>query len=795
MSSKILLLSLGLLNLGACGLFQVDDPTKMNPHVVELTDSDSGCLSREGDLALKYLNGEVSDPQGLLKIWGCVDRALDLFSKRVQGSEKNRYQKEELADFLKTYFFEKPSDFNEELLNHAFVLKTALVGGRKDDLTTEEIKNLRVLLRIFNQQAPRVARFFPLKKLFSKDTNPRTIIEFEALMTPLLADVGRNIDLFGSHYSSSDLRNAFDSLEKIQKRKPSPLKADIQLILESAKEILIAPPSKRILRGQWERLLPGMTSTLIALGQIENYLSRHSNYLCSAALDELELLLTTLRQSWTNLGNPQIDIRRVETLIASIQDPKEFFGLNTNSVLELANVVLRRLSHPDKANYQMDSFGSRELDEWIESVLSLSKLQRKILLMAKVSNPVFRCGPQDSMAVLAGYSVPKSALLKVSDPEHLLFKDIFSTDGVLLGSRENRKVQRSYRDFFEGLLATRPLWTHPEKNFRIAIESKTHPLIQYSVLELSFRAIYWTFHGRIFQSYGTSQVDSNGLVNRLLVDDFHELYLNTRNFGVEKAFYDPSTTNAAILRHRESDLFMPTSNGNLYMELGEAVDLFLGLMSGRNFAVDLHEELMKYCKSTSDVDFTGFPMILGECLFKETFGSYLPKLEFFFPQLSQFFSEQDFDQQTYMLENLSRMFMSGNEGSMASYVITEKLAALIQFEELLFRRFDTDFSGAISRREMDPLYDLLSKTLEVATQQKSGLRRKAILAFLFQNGQLPTDGNMIGMKFLWYEQHPAEWSFQAKRGRVFEVFRILAEAVAKTKTPAPSKSVEVNKRP
>ncbi len=771
-----------LSQLMACGVFEVNDPTRTDDHLIEVGQGESGCLSRDGKSAKLFIAGDSRDDSGFHQIWGCLDQALDLFLRRVQGAHKDRYQRRELYDFLAKYFIEKSENFDEKHFNEVFEIKKALVGGSVEFLTRKEIQNLRDLIRVGAAHSQNLARHAPFLTVFARESDPEKVLDFARALSFFLGDFGRKMDSFGSSYSLEQAGKAATAIQSLLGSKsPKDLSDDFLRIIEFWKSAFVTTPAKEIRPGQWEQTLSNFSATLFLGGHALNFHRRNRNYFCDEALEEVELLLAHLSQAWNKMGEPNLSLSQIKELVKSLKSPSKYFGYQQDSVLELVNVLLSKLSSFDERQRQLTSFGRREIDGWIEVSLSAIQTQKLINQMAAQANPSFTCKSESAQRSLYEYKIPASEMLGFTDPDRPESKALRAIPKLLVTSRADRQIQRPLRDFFEDLLASRPLWNHPEVAYRISLlhRKKTEKPIAYSHLEISIRHLFWILNSKIFQSYSELPSDRRGLKNRLQMEDFHRLYLDTRNFGIERSWYDPGTFNAAELRHRESDLFMPSSNGNQFMELREAVELFTALISTRIFARDFHKFLLTVCPKDSEVDFTGYPPVDAQCMIRELFGSYQFHIAYYFPKLTQFYAKLDVEAQAAFRSTFESLFVPS--GMLRSnYVISERIVALIQYEEMLLERFDLDQSGGIRvGGEFDAVYKLLSDLLEKALGPSTEERKRAILAYLFQYGKLPNSSRWAGLQFLWFESRPHAWNFHAKRDRIFEVMRVLSQAIPK----------------
>jgi hypothetical protein len=127
----------------------------------------SQCLDNALPVMKGFLDG-TAHPKDVAETWDCFGGAIDLFYRKVKGSNQNAYAPREIAQFFEDYFLKKVH-INDRLLNEIMHIKQVFVGGRADQITKDELKKLTA----FAHEARDLSiQLLPYMKVFSQNWKP-----------------------------------------------------------------------------------------------------------------------------------------------------------------------------------------------------------------------------------------------------------------------------------------------------------------------------------------------------------------------------------------------------------------------------------------------------------------------------------------------------------------------------------------------------------------------------------------------------------------------------------------------
>src|SRR5688572_28119619 len=108
------------------------------PPTPKAVNSIKPCLSGYPGVLDKYFKGTLEEAT-LDGFFECLSDAVRKFYQFFKGRNEGRYLKGELKDFLERYFL-KTELIPIPFLDAAMGLKRALIGGRDDELSEDEIR-------------------------------------------------------------------------------------------------------------------------------------------------------------------------------------------------------------------------------------------------------------------------------------------------------------------------------------------------------------------------------------------------------------------------------------------------------------------------------------------------------------------------------------------------------------------------------------------------------------------------------------------------------------------------------
>jgi hypothetical protein len=149
MHFKIIILLLSMLWASSCSWIRTDPKTISGFQSKGL---DLDCIKSVPEGLQELFSGEytteMADQKKILATFGCIDRALDIFSEFTRGSTPDSYTSRELQLFANRYLPEK-TPIQDPFIRSIFELKRAIIGGNASTITKSEIKLLRDKLDLF----------------------------------------------------------------------------------------------------------------------------------------------------------------------------------------------------------------------------------------------------------------------------------------------------------------------------------------------------------------------------------------------------------------------------------------------------------------------------------------------------------------------------------------------------------------------------------------------------------------------------------------------------------------------
>jgi hypothetical protein len=212
------------------------------------------------------LGDSPEDQTKIVKVWDCLDRTLDIFSKNTRGANEGYFLASELQDFANLHL-KKGQGISDALALSIFQLKTAVLGGDEKKLTQDEILKLRANLRAFgvaiaplaphikvllstseypdakNQAAIRALREFAgkLAAIFANSVNP--------MKWDTLAGFALSLDQFLAVEQKSALNFVYEDKD----------------LLRFTKVLLIGGSEVEIEQSRWKAIAYGITSVFSTL--------------------------------------------------------------------------------------------------------------------------------------------------------------------------------------------------------------------------------------------------------------------------------------------------------------------------------------------------------------------------------------------------------------------------------------------------------------------------------------------------------------------------------------------------
>lgn len=251
--------------------------------------------------------------------------------------------------------------------------------------------------------------------------------------------------------------------------------------------------------------------------------------------------------------------------------------------------------------------------------------------------------------------------------------------------------------------------------------------------------------GHAFSAYATGPEGDSGQKTArkedlsFLTQDFYQILLNWK-----LAHPEMTTIQMAEKRFREANLFMPTSNGDAYMDESEGIYYLAFLFSAGSFSGQTFRDVTANSRDWSACPIVGYDELHQAAVEARCFRDvYFGNPDVFwvnFPGLQAAYAKLSAQKQIELAESMEKAARRGgySEKPIGPYDV-DSFAALPHYVEDLVERFDTNDDEVLDKREiLDHAYPIFKDTLAgAAPSAKGDLLLKGILTYIIKYGRAP----------------------------------------------------------
>ena len=779
-----------ILGASGCGKFHFfasapnDAPLKLDP-------SEVGCLSRSSATFKDFVEGKATDDR-INDLWHCTARSLELFDEHVKGTNPGEFNPDELRKFLQRYFV---TDFkiSDLLVKDAMELKKALLGGSTEIITSAELARARFLFNLFNNHMLRLRPFLPLSKLRSAGVDDSTVDYAAREMELAGIEIGNAIQETATPYVFDHLDRLFNQIGVDSGKISYRTLRDRAKMVRAAKAILVEPPSTSINPLEWgpffktagqafsiyirfhhfeknypktwtcgrgrERMLRVLTE---AQELVKSAIQRHPGAV--VPFSEMDELLDTL--DWTvtedTLDGTVIHdhskytgqkfmetiketlrplVRKAMGGLAAGPNGRDANGLTVPALARVWDMFLEwnEEQHYLEASYR--KLGRFDCDETAKNPFGITKVHYPMdkVMGLSVSDGTSGMLPSSVAAVEAfRKDLRTSRLLSADESEEIFFP--------IHGGPNGDEDQHTFYNISQMNL------------LRLA----THMSIA-----------GWTDPAEINQRAAAS----------VSIDEFDQFYKDLRNLGIESEYFDYRKWDTARRRFREANLFLFHSNGDMYLDQTEGFEFIVFLGSAKKLSSRYLDEIAKQCPGTDLTGLYNTVSVPADC-FKERFFAGFPRFLVHMPGMAAYYQSLSAKKLTKFQDNIMSIATDGlSPGERVDDIGSEKLSTLFHYTEAALRRFDTDYSQTLNANESIRAYQVFRPTFAVLVREKSDYFQtdedfEALFTYLLANGSMPTATYVGGTDYeIWKARRGTwfDWSINADRGRIFEIFADLSK--------------------
>ncbi|OFZ22217.1 MAG: hypothetical protein A2X94_01805 [Bdellovibrionales bacterium GWB1_55_8] len=754
----------GALMASSCNFHFRESPSPEK--AMQLGDSDSGCLTGSFEKISAYLNGRASDQQ-ITTVWNCLSRSLQLFSERTRGAKPGVYTPDELRGFLEKYFL---TDFHitDGLLRESMELKCTLLGGSPDVLTLEELQRTRQLVQVLMEQSIALKTFIPLSFGWVLNKDPRTVDEAVSTLEKAAQAIGRPIQKTGYPYYFA----RFDALRKeveavLGRSTSSPVFRsfrDRMPLARALKSILVAPKGDRIDGHEWVNFL---TTSARWYGVAVRFWHLTKNYpdwttgegrsrFTTIVLDAL----TLLDEAVLRHPGEVIPFHELDLLIDGLDDSELPFAKNAEENLRHLRPALKKVLKPVIRRALGGALDGRDGRE--AQGITRAGLKRVAGLVEhwsegqKYLEALFERARVEFGESKAGYTAEQLSKFTIEDV--LPAGDISSV--MIDAAEEIRRAIPKSPPFFEG----------GDKFIFVS----TPPRTQRSFYDLSIMNISYAAARILIQGYAArerAQSDTG-----ILLSEFHQVLADVLEMGITIRILDPKRDNEKMFttRFTEGSLFTYASNGDEYLDLHEAAQLFPMLFSAYLMADTIHKEASAHSCPVRGTDPFGKPVFSTDCYME----SYFSNIEDFWkrlPGMLQFYkSLSSADKSDFQEHLMAAARLPGSPKHLINSNDSIGFAGIAQYVDAMFARFDLDASGTLDQNEAKPAFLVFRGALKNVVEAKKMSKiipdkdLEALFTYILAHSEPPSKITHLP-KWYWWKLK-TEWKFQTDRMGILRIF-------------------------
>ena len=725
------------------------------------------CISNFSETLDRYLNHRISEEE-LKEFWSCMDSALTLFEKYVDGKVEEKYRDEEVRGFLAEYFnFHMSDDLFQSLMS----LKSALLSKNNPAsvqfVTSQDLMKARELFQELDILTHRLYAHWPT--LFGKKggaSKSPAVFQVDQAFQDLEMTLSRfglwmevnkaqlNTEVLTRFVESLDLQISFFNLD---------LRQWLDVFLAS-KELLIGS-SLTVQPGEWDLFFK------VGIRVFETY-TRYRYFLHGQPL--------THGQGFHQVYSM---VNKVERLLVEILSNQRIYGAKVEKFLK---------KEPGKGPEKGYSLTSRDfyyLIDTLESVELLPQGRWSGSLIKSGWNLLVHRFLMEPLGSTRSIETAVSQPLQSFGFSHLEilraeFQDwavtqTFINEGRLIHGESGEKSEKLQCGQIEGaggvnemrrLVLCAPWPLHKDREGHLNLSRR---LLNLSWTTEDLSSLNWkrALIRQLVRSYSDKpEGEGAGLTEKQLGVAYVELKPFLVAFGLMSKENDSFYRSLFV----EASLFTPWSDGDQKLSLGEGVaylDYVLTSFRRANFLVSN----MSHCLVAPHTS----EELKASC--------YWEALRF--QIIHHFGAMSDLSDYVRALSDSSWAEMSIaldaalGGGSQKSGLITKsyivRMLSLISYVETLVLRYDTNLNQLLSLGEAErsvPLFFPIFSSRWTGFSQLEEAEFSTLLSFLLKYGTVPgggRDDKLLGFRFYHWKRLPEKRVLSAERLHIIKVLTFL----------------------
>lgn len=704
------------------------------------------CLDRALLTVGDFFAGDTTQAE-ISAAWSCAAESLVMFKTHVRGQSGDVYTAQELRAFIERYFLTEYK-ISDGLLVEGMRLKQAILGGSLETLTRAELDEADKVLHTLRAESVKI---LPYMKILLRESDPerlRDVPEFvERGLTQLVGTTHVLGTLLGKSHSAYRMTDAerllkeFAKLSASQSTDTGPAAWVAYLPSVAAlKAFFIRPGGDAIAPDEWHPLVAGA-------GRLYSMWLRYEYLAGDKALergDGLRQLVTIGKDLFLLLDGS------VQSKEGEIIRFREIDGLVTELYrLDLVNLPFKEatakqvLRHLLQKSYNPKTNGRRIVASGISASM-VEWLKRDFFGWAEMQEV------WDHVSSNGGPSRIKDVRARLKD------------------------VRTAYTDAWEEMVFVtgKPFPLTFTKQGMVSFEEKPD---EASVDRQSWTSLNWKrlFIRIVMRGYAIDHVREKFV--GLKKTEFKAFHDDVFDLGTEMGILDPRDPDLWNSLFDESNVFMPSADGDDRLSFSEALEIFSFALSSGEYSRPLYQDLKANCRNF-EPDIFGMPMLDVHCYrqrFYDNFDTYYKSLPGWVKMVRSIPADEWSDFQE-VLEIAARQ--AGHSDSHVESSDLDKSTMIFHYIESLFIRFDNDRSDTFSLAESMQAYPLLRTTLKELSGFNDEKDLTALFTYIVKYGESPDANIWQGLKFLLWRSSRSKWSYEASRWQILKVIANLQSA-------------------
>jgi hypothetical protein len=716
------ILLLTLMACAGCGALGTSDEKK-----AETGGLSQGCLNDMKSTLSRFQTGDVPETEWK-STFDCVGTSLDFFKQYVRGSTADGYLVSDMDTFTGKFLFTNRT-VRQEFMKGAFLIKSALLGGKGTLLTFKEIDRVKTLLDGLKEITTPLIPV--LKKMHIEPTQDVALEASEAIEKAVLqfADL---LDSMPVAALSSEALKLFLSETYLAMGRDEPEDLSDELFL--AKWLASNTRPDAFQAEDWSgtiRLIAKPFGLFYAFKKVPqaNILDdrNYRNFAFEIMNRARPILENALEAHGGALPFPLLD-RAIRSFVGL-----DGLGVSETTALQALRPFIRRI---------LESKDAIGIDQQ-----SLSKLYTLANRVHAHLNMI------DRIYDVSGMNPTSVDYARLSNAVGIVGGQIASSDTDTFN-----RVKHLALDF-------RPLFHegNPSILYHPSATYSRYQLIQLTLIRIGVEQLTRVYTGG---------------ENRMIQSDLEAVLKDFRQVLFELEIVDPTIVEFERKRIQDMNLFMFSSDGDEYASLDEMTDFGAITISSGTLAKKMREIITPACDSGLGNDLLGWTWVTAPCFRNEFWNNMHQWLEHF-PLIQAQWSTMDFGTK----ENVKRWIEHGarrngyNDDNMASYDF-RALSIVLHYTETLYAKLASNPAAPLTKSNIMAGYPLFKPVLKRKLRQmipvdlNNEYILKGVYTYLVRYKEIPSDFRGFGTFGLWMITYPSA-SLSTDRTGIYNIVCLL----------------------